>query len=64
MRYYQENKHLDKFTSAFEPIIYKLYVDNAFIILRTNYHISLFLEFLMKQHLFIMFTYADGRRGV
>ena len=53
---YHEKIWLQNCLSEFKPVIYRRYVDNAFLLFRLKHHIEKFQNYLNRQHKNIRFT--------
>ena len=51
-----ENIWLENFPAHFEPILYRRFVDDTFLLFRTKDHNEKFKSYLNKQHKNIQFT--------
>ncbi len=59
-----ETVWLDSCPIEFKPVLYKRYVDDCFLLFRQKSHVSLFLDFLNRQHPNIEFTFELESGGV
>ena len=51
-----EKEWLDNCPIHFKPIIYKIYVDDIFVIFSSKEHLQLFVNYMKKQHKCLKFT--------
>ena len=61
--FFHEQKWLNSCPSSFEPLLYRRYVDDCFLLFRSLDHVLLFLEYLNRQHANITFTNEIERDG-
>ena len=53
---HHEQKWLSDCPSAFRPVFYRRFVDDTFVLFRSQSHINLFLNYINSQHHSIKFT--------
>ena len=53
---WHERSWLELCPADFKPVLYRRYVDDCFLLFRSNNHINAFLNFLNRQHPNIVFT--------
>ena len=53
---HHEKTWLQNFPSEFKPVIYRIYVDDTFLIFRSKHHIEKFRNYLNRQRKKIKFT--------
>ena len=54
---YYEKIWLEDCPSLFKPVFYRRYVDDTFVVFKSNEHIELFLDYLNSKHQNIKFTF-------
>ena len=55
-----EQKFLDKCPSEFKPILYRLYIDDAFCIFSNKQQVEKFLSYINSYHTYITLTAEVG----
>ena len=60
---YHENIWLQNCPSEFKPVLYKRYVDDTFLLFKSENHIRPFLDYLNSQHQSIKFTHETETNG-
>ena len=53
---YHEEKWLSNCPPTFRPVLYRRYVDDTFLLFRSQSHVNLFLNYINSQHQSIKFT--------
>ena len=61
---HMEKKWLQTCPDNFKPVLYKRYVDDTFLIFKSDAHVDLFLNFLNSQHPNISFTSEKEEGGI
>ena len=60
---YHEGRWLDDCPTDFKPVLYRRYVDDTFLLFKSENHVPLFLEYLNGKHANIKFTYEYENNG-
>ena len=60
---HQETKWLNYCNKHFEPVFYKSYVDDIFVLLKRPEHVKFFVDYMNSKHKNIKFSFQTGKDG-
>ena len=60
---YHEKNWLNSCPQGFKPVFYRRYVDNIFVLFKSNDHLKYFQEFLNSRHINMSFSMQTGRQN-